>query len=307
MMNLRWTLPTALWMLISAQAAQAQAFDAQAGAIGGNGVAIIKHAPDRLRVHVQISATGKTLKEALARLEERREAAVEQLGELKAEEDSVVAGGPKPSVGSPQQQQMMEMVRRQRMRGKKTAKQPAQSATVSMTLTADWVLKGKQPQELLLEADSLQQKIKAADLAKVGEEELSPEEQELAEEMQEMVQEYGGGEQQRPGEPTFIFVKKITEDQLAAATAEAFGKAKAQAERLGAAAGVKLGPLRQISTQESAGADESYYNEYGGPSAMYRYYQQRRGQVDELQEAIGADASEVQIAVRVYAAFAVGE
>ena len=298
-------------LLLASVPAALRGQEVSEGAVAGTGIESIKGMPEVMRMHVQISATGKNLKEALSKLETRQAAVEKQLGELGAVKDSIVVSSPKASAG-PGNQQMMEMMLRQRMmraRGKKVAKDDeAKSASASATVTAEWSLKGADATALLIAADALQEKIKSADLAKTkGSEELSPEEEEEQEEMATaMVNEDGSEGGPKPGEPAFVFVRKISDEELATATASAFAKAKKQAEQLSTAAGAKLGALRQLRQQQSsAGGDEDYsYNPYTRESAIYRYLKQQASG-NSAQEAVGADASEVKLNIAIHASFSV--
>jgi uncharacterized protein YggE len=305
--RMAWALLAFCLSLCAPAFLQAQLVDTgESGVISGTGTTIIKQTPDFMRMHVQLSATGKTLKEALAKLAETRTSAMKQLAELGATKDSIKVEGPKPSALSSQQQQMMAMVLRQRGRGAKpTAADKPQTSTITLAITADWPLKGKSTEELLLEADALQTKIKAANVAQVGETELTPEEQELAEEMEEMTQNnYGEEQTEKPGTPSFAFVKKIDSEAIAAATKKAFAKAEENAALLSKAAGTELGPLRQLSSQSQVVNSNDPYSRMSG---MYQYYAMQQAEQDEVTEAIGMDVSEVQVTVRVHAAFGLKE
>ena len=63
-------------------------------AINGMGRVPLHREPTRLRMYVQVAAKGKNLKEALAKLKDRREAATLELERLKADEKSIVFSSP---------------------------------------------------------------------------------------------------------------------------------------------------------------------------------------------------------------------
>src|SRR5262249_39977119 len=63
-----------------------------AGTVTGQGSADVKRLPEILRIQVEVLAKGKDLKEALARLKERREAAQARLLALGAPKTAVVFG-----------------------------------------------------------------------------------------------------------------------------------------------------------------------------------------------------------------------
>jgi len=284
------------------------------------GTATLKRRPAALRVHVEVIAKGRSLKEALTKLKDLREAARVQLDALGAVKQSVSFGEPSLSNVESAQRKQFEMMVRQRMtsRGKQVPKglQVPKSFAVSSRLAADWPLEGGSAEELLLEAETLKEKIKAADLAGTKQaKELSPEEQELAEEMAEMMAQHG--EEPVPvGEPLFTFVARITEAERDQATADAFAKAKAQAERLAGAAGVKLGPLVALSGTgggSSAMMDPDMYGMFGGYNYRRQQYLQQliasggAEDDDSKNEAVGTEPGGLKFTFMVNAMFAMGE
>jgi len=177
-------------------------------------------------------------------------------------------------------------------------------------------LESQSAEELLLEAQALREKIKAADLAGTKQaEELSPEEQELAEEMAEMMMQHG--EEPVPvGEPLFMYVARITEADRDRAMADAFAKAKAHAERLAGAAGVKLGPLVALSGAgggSSTMTDPDMYGMFGGHDyrrqQYFRQLVQSGGAADDESnnEAVGIEPGGLKFTFMVNAMFALGE
>ena len=106
-------------------------------AISGTGTAIVQRNPTQLRLYIQLLAKGKSLEDALAKLKERREAAMTQLETLKADKNSIVFGTPSLSgAASARKQQFEAMIMEQmRSRGKKVPKglQTPQTVTVSAT------------------------------------------------------------------------------------------------------------------------------------------------------------------------------
>ena len=126
-----------------------------------------------------------------------------------------------------------------RARGKKPkGLQVPQTVTVTGSLTAEWPLEAKSQEQLLLLAQGIEEKIKAADLSGSQEvQKLSPEEEELAEEAKQAMGRYG--EQPPPlGQPTFLFVAVLSKQDRQKAMAEAFKKAAAEAADLAKAAGL---------------------------------------------------------------------
>jgi hypothetical protein len=242
-------------------------------AICGVGEAVVAQQPAALRMYVELSGKGKTLEEALAKLKDRREAALVQLQTLGAKKESVWVGTPTLSNVQSAQKSRMEQMIRQRLlgRGRNVPKglEVPQSVAASALLTAEWPLPAADPEKLLLASEALRKKIKDADLAGAKDaEKPSPEEQEMAEEMAEMMGS-SGEEQVRFGEPYFVYVGRFSPQDRDKAMAEAFQKAKAQASRLAQAAGVRLGPLLGLSGDSSGNAryyDEGIYDTYDGSS-----------------------------------------
>ncbi|MHC4398167.1 MAG: SIMPL domain-containing protein [Planctomycetota bacterium] len=244
--------------------------------ITGTGTATLERAPGAVRVHVEIFGRGKTLEEALVSLKDRREAARMQLESLGADRGSVNFGPPSLSNPETEQKRRFEAMVMQRMRatGRKTPKglQVPKSFTVSSRLSADWPLAAESPEKLLLATHSLTEKIKAADLARAKKAKaLSPEEEELAEEMAEMMSSRGE-EQIEPGTPVFSYVARITDQDRDKAMAEAFQKAKANAERLARAARTGLGPLVGVSGG-GGGASRFQQPGFGYDYELYEYQQ----------------------------------
>jgi uncharacterized protein YggE len=217
--------------------------------VSGIGTVTIEQQPTALRLSVDLIGRGKDLKTALAKLADRREAALIELGRLKADPESVKIGDPTLATGTSQQaimqQNLMQQLIRQRGTGFKL--ELPKVVKTRARLTAEWPLVGKTGEDLLLLANELQERITAADLGGANEKaELTPEQAEVLEEMEAMMQNYG--EQPiKDGQPMFVFVAKITDEQRNAALAEALKKARQRASRLAKAAGRDLGePLGMI-------------------------------------------------------------
>jgi uncharacterized protein YggE len=280
------------------------------GTVTATGSAEIKRQPELLRVQVEVMAKGKTIKEALAKLKERRDATLARVVELGAAKDNVVFG--EANVGSEKtdrQVQMEQMLRmRLRTQGKKAPKAKEAPVVVTAQLKADFPLAAASPEEFLVAAHTLQEKIKAADLGGAKDAaKLSPEEEEVAEEL-------GGDEamndpsQPKRGEPVLLYVRKLTEDDRAKALAEAFAKAKREASRLAKSAGAELGGLHHLANQVGAGGDAEEPNPYVR-QAYYTMMQQARlaqNQNDEAgAEAVGVTPAKVTLRVSVTAYFGI--
>ncbi|HJT34813.1 MAG TPA: hypothetical protein VJ783_22490 [Pirellulales bacterium] len=267
---------------------------ASAPSVSGSGTSTIERPCETLRMEVDLLAKGKELKDALSKLKQRRKAAEEQLAKLGAEPKSIRWGSPQISSGGDNdQQRQMQIMMRQRMMQRRGARRAAEKpavappVTVAMSLVAQWPLKTGDAEQLLIAAHDLEEKIKAADLAgRKAAEELSPEEQELAEENEEDSEQvfYQGQQQPKPGEPRFVYVVNVSEDDRNKAFAEAFDRAKASATRLAKAAHAELGDLQQLAEAGESGADPEGYEAWGG----YEYQMFQRAQRHATREAIEA-------------------
>ncbi len=283
----------------------------QTGTVSGSGTVVLKRKPDLLRMKVELIAQGKTMKEALATLKDRRDAAQAQLGTLGAIKTSVVFDDPQINATLLAARQQMAMMIQARMGGrtKKAAKKTATPVVISAKLTAEWPLKGKDSESLLLEIDQLQETIKAADLSGKKElDKLGGEDEELTQELEGMNPGYGNDPSQtQPGTPAFTLVSKIAPPERAQALADAFKKAKAQAQEISEAAVAALGPLRQLSSLVQPGGDsDNNGNEW---QAYYQLMQANRGAAPvsdsaSESEAQGSQPGEVTYRVTVTAAFA---
>ncbi len=280
--------------------------------IVGTGTTVISRPPTIVQVHVTIPGKGSTLKEAIAKLKERQQKAQQLLGQLQADSKSIVFSPPSLSEGKSEQRKQFEAMVVQRMRAMgreapKGLKMP-KICTVSCNLTAQWPLAGKTVEEMLIETDALKEKVEAADLAGMKDEEAaSLEEEELMEEMEGMDEfsGYSGNEEIKPGTPTFSYLARITEEERAKAMAESYRKAQAQAESLAGAAGVHAGALIGLSGGSSGEADYS-----DGPYYDYEYRQQvmrmMRGAMEELNremESVGPTPEAVKFTFHVTAVY----
>jgi uncharacterized protein YggE len=284
-------------MLALAQPATAQAVE---GAVTGVGMATLKRAPDVIRLQVQLTGDGKTLKEALAKLAARREACKKKLVALGAKEDAVTFDDAKIDAADPRQQ--MEQMMRMRMNrggGRPPATSPAGAARVSVgaIVKAEWTLAGKSGEDLLVLAQDLQDKVKAADLAETKT--ASLEEQEARE---ERAGQDGSDEQAPPpGQPVFLYVAKISDQQRAEVLADAFKKAKSNAADLAKAAGAELGALKQLQSQAAPDMEQYQMMQYG----RYNPYLMNQAQNPDPNEAIAAQPGPVTLRLTVSASFAI--
>jgi uncharacterized protein YggE len=275
------------------------------GTVSGSGVAVVKRQPELMRMRLDVTASGKDLADALAKLKARREAALKVCSDLGAAPATLVAGAPHIAAENPQRKQIMDMLRQRARNGGRPAKknEPAQ-INVATTLTAEWPLKGSDGEDLLVASQSLSDKIKSALVKSMPKEELSPEEEELQEEAAQEMQNYNNNGP-KPGEPAFIFVAKVSKQDYTKAAAKAFAIAKDHAQRLAAAAGSSLGELNSVQGNDqmmALGLQRQMYN-YNGMQDDDSVEQQ----FENNDEAIGLNPAEVRLTIGVSASFVLGK
>lgn len=288
--------------------ALAQFEPAPRNTVTSTGSVVIKRQPEFLRLQIGLFATGKDVQEALAKLKERRTAAETQLTGLGVAKDALQLGDATfTPEQTDQQRQMEQMISAQlRSQGRKPAAKAKQKPPVVVTiqLKADLPLKGMTPEELLAAAHALQEKIKAADLSGAKDlDKLSLKDQEVAEEMAMNAMNTGAPKR---GEPVFLFVSKISDEERGKALTEAFKKAQREAGQLARAAGAALGPLQSLSKMPSASNED--YSDFNSQDQQMYYYalqQARQGGGDEenANEAIGVQPGRVKLRVTVTAQF----
>jgi uncharacterized protein YggE len=287
---------------------------AEQGAVSGTGTISLTRAPEVMRMHVALTSKGATLKDALAALKTRTDAARLQLTTLGADKGSIKIEAAHIAVQDPNrrnQMQAMMMMRMQQGKGNKGAAKSKTAPPVEVTsnLTAEWKLSAKDPEAMLLLVHPLQEKIRAADLAgKAQAEKLSAEQEEMLEELQANGQSgfSMGGEEQTPGQPDFLFVSRITEAEHDKALADAYQKASVQATRLAKAAGSELGALRSVTSFDDPRGDVDEFGPQVYGSSAYRImqqYAQKRATSDSGHEAVGVDSSKVKYSVNLTVAF----
>jgi hypothetical protein len=284
--------------------------------IMANGTTAVQRKPTQLRLYMELTAKGKTLPEALAKLKERREAAAAELETLKADKKSIVFGAPSlPNTQSPRKRQIEAMVMSQmRSRGKKVPKglQVPHTVTVAQTLAAQWPLEGESLEQMLLVAHNIQDKIKAADLAGVKESEaLSAEEEEFAEEANQMAGQFG--QEQQTGEARFLFVATLPEKDRAEALAQAFKKAVQHADETAKAAGLSRGRMVGLSSSCSGQSDfgqHGYinYDPTGSGNFLQRMIAQQTGENPEgkREEAMSSEPGMLHFTCNATVVFQVG-
>jgi uncharacterized protein YggE len=279
-------------------ASVARADDVGAASVTANGHATLKHAPELMRARVVLRGDGKDAHEAMDNLNHRRSQVKEKLLALGAVARSLDLGQP-GSAGdqlTPQQRQMQMVMAMQRNQHPTT--QP-QGVSVVCTVQAEWPLSEQPPDDAYITATDLQAKITAGIREGAAKHGQTPEEQEIAEEMAAAASNDGSDNTAgKPNEPSYVFVHKLTDEELAKLSADAVSSARADAHRLATAAGVVLGNVIRISTSPSTTIDDNPYAAY-----LQAYAGNDKPARDDM-EATSTGPGQVTYSVQVTAVFA---
>jgi uncharacterized protein YggE len=287
------------------------------GTIAGQGQVELKRQPHTLRVYVDVMAKGKSLREALDKLRDQRQSARRNLELFGAAPDSIKFGDPtiETERNDRRFQQMMMMQAMANPAGNKNAPKAkeAPSILVSCSLKAEFPLKPASPEELLLAAHALEERIKGADLGGTkGLKQASAQDEELAQEQAGMFGDPSGNENHKPGEPAFTYVCKISAEERARALASAFALAKSEAALLARAAGVQLERLSSLfdassPTYTNPGEEEGMVMRGGRAYFIDRMTGQIRisdpDDVHHEPEAIGSQPNKVRFRITLTASF----
>jgi hypothetical protein len=302
-------LATALTAPISAAWAQFP----MRGEISASGSFEVKKQADLVRIQIEMFGKGVDLKEALAKLKTRRVGAQKFFEGL----PGAVVDFSNPKITTeknPQEQQMRMMMRMQMQQGKPAKAKPKEPppVVVSCEMKAEVPLAAATPEDQLLAASALEERVKGADLG--GSKSLAHVTAQDDEQNQEEMD--GNGEQEpKRGMPVFIYVSKLTEDEQSKAIAQAFKKAKQQAALLAKAAGAELGSLQQLCLD---GSSENYsselWQEIQADAFAQQMYQRMFGgypgnvSVDRsAPEAVGLHPGKVIYRVGLTAGFGLGK
>ena len=253
------TIQSAIIALLVASSWAVAAEDKQ---VTASGTATITAPPEILRVTVILKVEGKDVKDALGKLSAEKKLAKDKLAKLDAPADAMKFTDPtmgdKP-LTMQQRQMRMVMAMQNRGGGKKPTTGPS-NVDVATTLVCDLPLKYANADEMLIAVAEVQAKLRESFKAGGGKSAGTPEEQEVLEEMQAAENASGGGDPSaaKPGEPSFLFVHRVTEAEQNKVLADAFAQAKQSAQRLAKAAGIELGELKTLSaSRTTAGPGES--------------------------------------------------
>jgi uncharacterized protein YggE len=269
-----------------------------------NGSVEIKRQPEILRVQIELMARGKTLTDAIGKLKSRKEEVRTTLVEFGAKKDAITFGETNSADElSGRQGEINRMVRgRNRALGKPAGKEDT-SSIVAGVVQVEFALPKGNPDDFLVASLELQTKIKNADLGGLKEKgKLSQEEQEAIEEA--AGRSGRGDEGPARGEPVFLYVCKISEEDRSKALAAAFAKAKRDAERLAHAAGSEVGGLNRLTNPFPAASDDDQYmlarrGYYGGAPVV----RSLDTSDEDSSEAVGSQPGKVSLRVGVVAEF----
>lgn len=244
--------------------------------IASSGSAKLTITPSAMKVGVKLSARGETLEATLTKLSEKMDVARLQLEQLDADLDSLKFSPPSIESADSTRQKAIEMLIEQRKRAGLDVPEGLKLSTtvsVSSMMSVDFPLPELDDAATLVHIEKLQKHIKDAKLA--GEDDksdLPAEEQEIIEEMigqmMEQISYSSRSEESNPGEPHFVFIGKISEEEQAALTVEAIKNAKDMAAKLAKAAGQPIDRMTSLSAKintSTEGAMEVRYDRYGNP------------------------------------------
>ena len=300
----RWSVPVGVLVLVWIAPGGVAAQGVARSDVAAQATVTIERPAQIVRMQIDLAGKHKEPKEALAKLKQLRESAGAKVIELGAVKDSIKFGEPfLGTLGTSPDADMQRMVML-RVQGKQVdeAALKALPLVATIRLTAEWPLVGDNSEERLLYGHELKEKIKAADLAgsKDGPA-LTAEEQELKEEL-DSAPSFGMPQPSKPGEPSFVFVARIPEEERAKALADAFAKARAQAARLAHAAGMQVGSLRSLSGNLGPVETDQQYDYYSRVvAAMGGRIESAAG--EENAEAVGPQPGRVEYRVTVSASF----
>jgi uncharacterized protein YggE len=304
------TLATALALMTSSLAAHGQ--PPHPRTVVGRGLFELKKQPEMLRVQVEVFAKGKDLKEALAKLRLRRLATQKFLESIGAASNSIefTEAAVNPEKADRQRRIGMMMMRMRAQQGGKPTKEKPKEAPpilVISNLKAEIKLPAGDAEELLLATHSLEQKIKAADIAGTKDiQQLTPQDEEQA---AEEMGEDNDPDARKPGEPMFFYVRKLSEKEHAGAIGQAFKKARRDALQLAVAAGVELGPLDHLESDMGVEVNQGVEDSNSESALMRQFVEHGRmsGTAEEntTPEAIGMQPSKVFFRVALTATFEV--
>src|SRR5262249_19794630 len=233
-----------LW-LPAITAAQA----AVSGTVVGRGFAELRKQPEKMRMQLELRAQGKDLKEALAKLGGLRATARDRLLELGAPKGTIGIGPPttvRHPVGLPLLPNALPGEPPTPVPEWSLPPKPPIGVIVAQMLQVDWSLPQADAEAALIFVNTLQEKIEPGALGGKSKDDKATSRLDA--------QPNDGKAVAAPcncgcksGEPSFLFVTRISTREQAAVMAEAFDKAKLEAILLAQAVGAEVAGLQQLT------------------------------------------------------------
>jgi len=240
------------------------ALGADNSTVTSTGTATLQKPPTMVRVTCEITANGKDAAEALTKLTQLRsdlKTKLQALGPI----DGVAINDPSFGTGTglSERQQQMQMLMAMNRGGKKPE---ANTVTVSARIKAAFPLNSASPDDLLIKAREIEDKIRGIftatnSAATPATKPASAEEQEVAEEMVQQQQPDMPG-LQKPGEPHFAYVFPVDDNEAVKVTSQALADARSGATVLATASGLKLGDVVTLRPGTDAGSQNNPYADY---------------------------------------------
>ncbi len=226
----------------------------------------------RLRLVMLLKAKGADPKSAIVALTEHKQRVQKELEAMKADKESIAFSASRLSGGTSaeaQRMQAMQMQMQMQMGNPAAAASKGTIPTVHTAicaLKAEWPLPAGEGDALALLPATLNEQVKARDLAGDNNKpKLSKEAQEQLEELEGMVEQrfsYSSSD----NDPTskIYFVASVPADAKQKATAAAFAKATKEVDALAQSTGQKRGKLLSLSTDSANSYAAMMRNAYGG-------------------------------------------
>ncbi len=223
-------------------------------------------APEGIRLVMRIQVMGKDAKSAIKSLNEQKETVRKELVGMNAQAESIrfsttdISSGMSGGMNA----RMFRSMQMGRPGGgdedEATEDAMPKMFGASCWASAKWALPAKEGDAIAMLPAMLKQQIAARDLeGKKRKPDLEPEQLEQYEQMMKMMQQqmsYGGDDSQAT---KIEFFASVSKDVSKAAFNKAFEKAKAKAQNLSDAAGIKLGKINMITSQSDDSMQQVMY------------------------------------------------
>lgn len=231
--------------------------------VSGHGVNAVERPASWLRMGIVLSGEGSSLENALGDLKSRRQAAVELAKKLGAEVATIVVTLPVVVASSSALPAPRRNTRNTAMLAVESDRSPAakekdaKKSIVAAAMAAQWPLAGATAEELLIAKTRLEEKLRAANFGGKQPGTLTSEEKAVKADS-----DVQNSDLYDPAEPTFVCLASISPEDRQKALADAIAKAKAEAEYHARAAGVRLGKLVDLVTNETTPQNAPLYSTF---------------------------------------------